>query len=102
MRETLRSHPDFANEKSNVEHFLSEEKGHIVYLLPKYHCELNRIERVWAQAKRYSKAYCKYKLLSLHTTVVPALESVKLESIQKHFRKVRHYVWIFGRPSWRK
>ena len=45
------------------------------------------IERVWAQAKRYSKAYCKYSIVSLRKTVVPALESVSLESIQKHFRK---------------
>ena len=93
MREILLSHPDFANEKSSIERFLGEEKRHIVYLIPKYHCELNPIERVWAQAKRYSKAYCKYNLTSLHTTVVPALESVPLESIQKHFRKVRHYMF---------
>ena len=24
--------------------FLMEEKGHIVYMLPKFHCELNPIE----------------------------------------------------------
>ena len=82
MREILGSHPDFVNEKSSVERFLSEEEGHIVYMLPKYHCELNPIERVWAQAKRYSKAHCKYNLPSFHTTIIPALESVPLESIQ--------------------
>ena len=101
MREILGSHPDFANEKSSVERFLGEEKGHIVYMLPKYHCELNPIERVWAQAKRYSKAYCKYSLPSLRTTIIPALESVPLESIQKHFRKVRHYMfgYLEGLPG---
>lgn len=93
MREILGSHPDFVNEKSSIERFLGEEKGHIVYMLPKYHPELNPIERVWAQAKRYSKAYCKYNLTGLRTIVVPALESVPLESIQKHFRKVRHYMY---------
>ncbi len=51
MREMLGSHPDFKNEKSSIERFLGEEKKHIVYMLPKYHCELNPIERVWAQAK---------------------------------------------------
>ncbi len=34
-------------------HFL-EDKGHTAYFLPKFHCELNPIERVWGQAKRYS------------------------------------------------
>ena len=53
MRRTLASHPDFKNEKSSIERYLVEERGHISYMLPKYHCELNPIERVWAQAKRH-------------------------------------------------
>ena len=85
------------NKKSSVERFLGEEKKHNVYMLPKYmyHCELNPIERVWAQAKRYSKAYCKYSIVSLRKTITPALESVTLESMQKHFRKVRHYMFAY-------
>jgi len=51
MREVLGSHADFKCEKSRIERFLVEEKGHIMYMLPKLHCELNPIERVWAQAK---------------------------------------------------
>ena len=41
-------------------------------------------------AKRYSKAYCKK---SLQNIIHPALDSVTLESMQKHFRKVRHYMF---------
>ena len=44
MREILGSHPDFKNEKSSIERFLEEEKGGIVYMLPKFHCEFNPIE----------------------------------------------------------
>lgn len=95
MRGILGSHLDFINEKSSVEQFLNKEKKHIVYMLPKYHCELNQIEIVWAQAIRYSTAYCKYNIASLRTTVMPALESVPLESIQKHFRKVRYYMFAY-------
>lgn len=95
MRAILGSHPDFKGEKSTVERFLTEEKKHIAYFLPKYHPELNPIERVWAQSKRYTKAYCKYNLPSLRKNVTPALESVSLESIQKHFRKVRHYMFAY-------
>ena len=72
---------------------LLTEKRHIVYLLPKYHCELNPIERVWAQAKRYTRAYCNYSIQSIRKNIVPALEFVPLESIQNHFRKVRHYMF---------
>ena len=94
MRAILGSHPDFKGEKSRVERFLLE-KGHIAYLLPKYHCELNPIERVWAQSKKYTKAYCNYSIHSLRKNIIPGLESVPLESIQKHFRKVRHYMFAY-------
>ena len=82
------------NEKLRIEHFKTE-KWYIVYLLPKYHCELNPIDRVWALAKRYTRAYCNYSIQLLHKNIVPALESVPLESIQKHFRKVRHYMFAY-------
>ena len=66
-----------------------------MYMLPKYHCELNPIERVWAQAKRYARSYCKYSIISLWKTITLALESVTEESPQKHFRKVRHYIFAY-------
>lgn len=66
-----------------------------MYMLPKFHCELNPIERVWAQAKRYSKAYCNYSIVSLRKTIGPALESVSHDNIKKHFRKVRHYMFAY-------
>ena len=94
MREILRKHPDFRDEKSRVERFLLERK-HIPYMLPKFHPELNLIERVWAQAKRYAGVYCKYTLPALRSTINPALDSVPLVSIQKHFQKVRHYMFAY-------
>ena len=95
MREVLGSHPDFKNEKSSIEQFLEDEKGHIVYMLPKFHCELNLIKRVWAQSKRYTKAYGKYSIVSLRKLIIPALAMVTLENIKNYFRKVEHYVCVF-------
>lgn len=40
-RKVLCSHLHFKNEKSRIERFLVEGRDHIVYMLPKYHCELN-------------------------------------------------------------
>ena len=68
MRELLGSHPDFANQKSKIEIFLTA-KGHMAYFLSKFHCELNPIERVWAQSKRYTKAFSKYNIHSLRVRV---------------------------------
>ena len=50
MRVMLSNHDDFANEKTIVEHFL-QERGHLAHFLPKFHCELNAIERVGARLK---------------------------------------------------
>ena len=51
--------------------------------------------RVWTQAKWYTKAYCNYTIHSLHKNINPALNSVPLQSIQKHFQKVRHYMFAY-------
>lgn len=45
MRNILAEHDDFKNEKSLLEHFLID-RGHIPVFLPKFHPELNPIERV--------------------------------------------------------
>ena len=93
MREVLASRADFKNEKSKIERDLIDEKGYIVYMLQKFHCELNPIERVWAQSKRYTKAYRKYNIQSLRNNIIPALDTVTLENMQKNIRKVRHYMF---------
>ena len=41
----------------------------------KFHCELNPIERVWGQSKKYTRANCDYSFKGLEETVRPALES---------------------------
>ena len=49
MQSVLSQHIDFKFEKCEI-----ENKGHIP---PKFHPELNPIERVWAQMKRYTRAH---------------------------------------------
>ena len=66
MRTVLSNHEDFINEKTCVEHYM-DSHGYfsISMILPKFHCELNTIERVWAQAKRYSRTYSNFTLPKL-------------------------------------
>ena len=56
-RLVLRSHADFKNEKTALES-LVQEKGQRAIYLPKFHCELNPIERVWGEAKRFTRSHC--------------------------------------------
>ena len=97
MKLCSRQSPRLKNEKPSIERFLEEEKGHIVYMLPKFHCELNPIKWVWAQSKRYTKAYGKYSIVSLRKLIIPALAAVTLENINilNYFRKVWHYMFAY-------
>ena len=72
MRVVLSFHDDYRTEKTLVEKFLSNE-GQQVMFLPKFYCKLKPIERVWGQAKCYSRQYTNYMLQQLHTIVNPAL-----------------------------
>jgi transposase len=88
MRIILRNHPDFQNEKPRIISFI-KANGHRGYFLPKFHPELNPIERNWGQAKRYSKAHCNYSLISLRKVINPSLDFVTLDNMKKYFRKAR-------------
>ena len=77
-----------------MEQFL-ELKGHTTIILPKFHPELNPIERVWPQRKRYTKAYCKYNLPSLRKNIPLGLQSVSAENIANFHRMVRHYMMSY-------
>lgn len=92
MRMEIASHKDFAEEKTKIEQYLIAN-GHICIFLPKFHCELNRIERCWAQAKRYTRAHCNYSIDGLRNNIPQALDSISNENIRSHFRKVRHYMF---------
>ena len=90
MRIILNNNDDFVNEKTQVEHYIIS-RGFQCYFLPKFHCELNPIERVWGQSKRYSRAHSNFTLAKLPETINPALDSVTLDLIRKYYRKVREY-----------
>ena len=100
MKIVLSLHDDFRTEKTLVEKFLIDE-GHKVMFLPKFHCELNPIERVWGQAKCYSWQYTNYTLVRLRKIVNLALDSVTTDLKRKYFRKVGDYekAYIEGKKA---
>lgn len=60
--------------------------------MPKFHCELNAIERVWAQAKVYCWAHTNFTLVKLRQITNPALDSVFVYLIQKYRKAKRAYL----------
>ena len=91
MRLALQQMHGFKYEKTKLESLLATN-GYRGFFIPKFHCELNPIERVWAPSKKYSRAHCDYSFKGLEGTIIPALDSVTLDSIKKFFRKMRDYI----------
>ena len=61
MRVIPANHEYFRTKKTLVEHFLHGENLKVT-LLPKFHCELNPIERVWGQSQVYKHKYTHFTL----------------------------------------
>ena len=75
---------DFKYQKTRVEELILN-KGHRVMFVPKFHCEINPIERVWCHAKQYTRAHCDYSFQGLEAIINEALDSVNIEMIRKYF-----------------
>ena len=53
--------------------------------------ELNPLERVWSQSKRYTSAYCDYTIGSLHRSIPLGLKSVSVIQIRTYPSRVLHF-----------
>ena len=90
MREILTSHVDFSSQMTIVEEVVHDQ-GHICLFLPKYHCELNPIERNWCHAKRVARQYVNGSIVKLRQVVPSSLNSVTNEMMNKFFKTCRDY-----------
>ena len=67
---------------------------HICDFLPKFHCELNPIERVWAKSKRYIRAWSDQTTPTLKKLVpksfLPHI-NLPVATIKKYFHKSEEY-----------
>ncbi len=94
MRVILVNHDDFKGEKNALDTMLGS-KGHTAMFLPKFHCELNGIERVWGHSKRIVRAYCDYTLASLRENVLHSLDSISAETIKNYIQRSRNYMFTY-------
>lgn len=96
QRDCNTTHPDFANEKNKLEHYINNW-GHTFLSIPKYHCELNLIEHCWSQAKWYTQAYCNYSLTKPRWNT-EGLDRVMTENIQNYLRDYM-YGYLLGHQA---
>ena len=54
MRDELRKFEDFQSDGVPLVEEMVTGRGHMCVFIPKFHCELNPIERCWCHAKKFT------------------------------------------------
>ena len=68
------------------------ERGHLCKFFPKFHCELNVIERCWCHAKKYTRAHSNGSILRLRKIILEEMDTCDSTLIKKFFRTYRDYM----------
>ena len=69
----------------------SSNRRQKVFTIPKFHCELNPIERPLGQAKKSTPTHKNFTLSRLQLIVCPGLDSASVDLNRKYFWRVREY-----------
>ena len=85
MREKLKTLSDFKCFFSIVQEVV-EGRNHICMFLPRFHCELNPIERCWCHAKKFTRAHCNGSIIRLRKIVPEGLATVNKDLIARFLR----------------
>ena len=62
-----------------------EVTHHLTIFYPKFHCELNFIERFWCAAKWNAREHCKYSLDGLRKGLPAVFSSVASVSVNRYY-----------------
>jgi hypothetical protein len=99
MQRRLNEQPDFRDQEHWLEEIIHNKADsspgamhhHIIYL-PKYHPELNWIERYWGYAKARLRRLCTYEFAALKANLPRVLDECSLETMRRFARKCWRYM----------
>ena len=87
-RTLMASQQDFQQQKGRLEEELQAASQFVIFY-PKFHCELDFIERFWCSAKYYARENCEYTFVGLRQVLfkfkAPASVSSTPGSITNHY-----------------
>lgn len=95
-RNLMEAQPDFQEQKSSLATVV-EEAQHIADCYPKYHCELNFIERVWGEAKGIVRKDCLFNFPKMKDQVSTTIKSISLEHIRRYYRRCFRYLDAYSK-----
>ena len=82
----LSHEPDFLAQREWLREVV-EDDGHLIIFYPKFHCELNYIEMIWAYLKAYLRKHCKYSYPELKAMVPNTLEEkIPIATVRRQAR----------------
>mmetsp|Transcript_10357 Transcript_10357/g.9985 ORF Transcript_10357/g.9985 Transcript_10357/m.9985 type:complete len:253 (+) Transcript_10357:318-1076(+) len=84
-RSALASHEDFQQSEPWLQE-IAEDRGHQIFFFPKFHCELNFIEMIWAYLKAHLRKICTFSFKDLQNTLPTAIKSVPIPFMKKASR----------------
>lgn len=90
-RELLAAQPDFAAQREWTRETV-EDRGHLVDFYPRYHCELNFIERVWSWFKQELRKRCDFTFDGLRRNVPAVLNQVPPAFVRKFAEHAVRYM----------
>ena len=90
-RDLMGLQPDFQEQKSSLAD-LVERAGHLADFYPKYHCELNFIERVWAETKGIVRKECLFNFPKMKTQVSETVKSIPIHHVRRYYRRAFRYL----------
>lgn len=94
----LAEQPDFASQPCLMEEVV-KRRGHLLIFIPKFHAELNFIERYWGRAKKFMRWHCDQSWDSVRPTFKEALGegNCSLSLIRKYARICWRYMDAYRR-----
>lgn len=90
-RDELRKFEDFNSDGIPIVEEMVTGRGHMCLFIPRFHCELNPIERCWCHAKRYTRAHSNGSIVRLRKIIPEGLASVSKELISRFFTTCNDY-----------
>jgi hypothetical protein len=91
---TIHLQPDFQAQKPQLVEMI-EKRGHICLMLPKFHCELNPIEMLWAWVKGELRKINDGSYTSLQRELKNKMENAPVAMIRRQFRNSYRFMEIY-------
>jgi hypothetical protein len=96
LKHILEDEPDFKEQKTWLEEVIADA-GHICMMLPKFHPELNPIERVWGSLKNWLRHDGINTWQELSNKIDGAIAAIDPAEVRRYYRGVQRFEEIYRR-----